>query len=395
MSTVEDSYAQHVRGHHITFLSDGGRSIYGPHAVERLLPPRLGALLALETDQSFAGRLVRVLEAAARAIDKLGDLELIKYEDAPIDASADLSLWEVLAPVVGSTIADVNALLSELASQFPEGELEVEPRQQAVDEVLQKGSQSLRGEVTAFGMRVRDPAVVGDRWNLISELQSFRYRFRDQIGALVFEVAQQLGDCRRREVDPGYDEELAATLVVRSTTADLRRLMRARIHKVSEAEAEDVEWNAKQIEKELNAFGRTAAWRALRAQDKKVILEFRTRLTELTVPDLGKLDLLSALEPFVEFCDGFEAINQRDLLIHHDQEVLATMGVALERASNSSSDVESHEAFVEALGLAQTMYGRNGDFDLYLRKLRKTPPTPETVRSEVEQFLVIMANVSA
>ena len=219
--------------------------------------------------------------------------------------------------------------------------------------------------------------------------------FVEQLGALVFEVAQQLGDCRRREVDPGYDEELAATLVVRSTTADLRRLMRARIHKVSEAEAEDVEWNAKQVEKELNAFGRTAAWRALRARDKKAILEFRTRLTELTVPTLGKLDLLSVLEPFVEFCDGFEAINQRDLLIHHDQEVLATMGVALERASTSSSDIESHDAFVEALGLAQTMYGRNGDFDLYLRKLRKTPSRPETVRSEVEQFLVIIANVSA
>jgi len=41
-------------------------------------------------------------------------ISLIKYEDAPIDASADLSLWEELAPVVGSTIADVNALLSDL-----------------------------------------------------------------------------------------------------------------------------------------------------------------------------------------------------------------------------------------------------------------------------------------
>ncbi|MBL8934703.1 MAG: hypothetical protein JNM69_09125, partial [Archangium sp.] len=147
--------------------------------MERLLPPRLGALLALESDQSFAGRLGRVLEAAARAIDKLGDLELIKYEDAPIDASADLSLWEELAPVVGSTIADVNALLAELASQFPEGELEVDERHARVDEALQRGSAELRTEVTAFGMRVRDPSVVGDRWNLISELQSFRYRFRD------------------------------------------------------------------------------------------------------------------------------------------------------------------------------------------------------------------------
>lgn len=363
--------------------------------MERLLPPRLGALLALESDQSFAGRLGRVLEAAARAIDKLGDLELIKYEDAPIDASADLSLWEELAPVVGSTIADVNALLGELASQFPEGELEVDERHAGVDSALQRGSTELRAEVTAFGMRVRDPSVVGDRWNLISELQSFRYRFRDRIGAMVFDAAQQLADCRRREVDPGYDEELAATLVVRSTTADLRRLMRSRIHKVSEAGPEDVEWNARQIEKELNAFGRTAAWRALRAHDKKAILEFRTRLKEIAQPDLNKLDLLSLLEPFVEFCDNFDAINRRELLIQHDQEVLATMGVTLERAVNAGTDSDAFEAFTEAVGVAQAMYGKNGDFDGFLRKLRKTPVTVETVRAEVEQFLVIMANLSA
>ncbi len=364
-------------------------------AVDRLLPPRLGGLLALETDQTFAMRLARVLEAAARAIDKLGDLDLVKYEDAPIDASADLSLWEELAPVVGSTIADVNALLAELAAQFPEGELGVDPKQTAVDTSLQKGAHELRGGVTDFGMRVRDPSVVGDRWNLIGELQSFRYRFRERIGALVFEVSQHLGDCRRRDVDPGYDEELAATLVVRSTTADLRRLMRARIQKVGEALPEDVEWNAQQIEKELNAFGRTAAWRALRAQDKRAILEFRTRLKEISRPDLGKLDLLSLLEPFVEFCDNFEAINRRELLVQHDQEVLATMGVTLERAINAASDADSHQAFVEALGQAQAVYGRNTDFDTFLRKLRKTPPTPETVRGEVEQFLVLMANLSA
>lgn len=352
-------------------------------------------MLALEADPAFASRLSRVLEAAARAISKLGELELIKYEDAPIDASADLSLWEELAPVVGSTIADVNALLAELSAQFPSGELAIDPRQGAVDEVLQRAAQELKGEVTAFGMHVRDPSVVGDRWNLISELQSFRYRFRDRIGAMVFETAQQLGDCRRREVDPGYEEELAATLVVRSTTADLRRLMRSRIHKVSEAGPEDVEWNAQQIEKELNAFGRTAAWRALRAQDKKTILEFRTRLKEISKPDLGKLDLLALLEPFVEFCDNFEAINNRELLVQHDQEVMATMGVTLERAVNAVSDGEATQAFAEAIGLAQTMYGRHGDFDAYLRKLRKTPPTPETVRGETEQFLVIMANLSA
>ncbi len=65
-------------------------------------------------------------------------------------------------------------------------------------------------------MRMRDPSVVGDRWNLITALQTFRFRFRDRIGAMVFETAQQLGECRRREVEPGYDEALGATLVVRA-----------------------------------------------------------------------------------------------------------------------------------------------------------------------------------
>jgi hypothetical protein len=362
--------------------------------VDRLLPPRLGALLALEQDQAFAGRLGRVLEAAARAIDKLGELELVKYEDAPIEASADLSLWEELAPVVMSTIADVNALLAEMDAQFPDAELAFEPGQAAIRETLMRGAYELRAEVTSFGMRVRDPSVVGDRWNLINELQSFRFKFRDRIGAMVFEMAQQLGDCRRPEVDPGYDEELAAALVVRSTTSDLRRLMRARMQKVSEALAEDVEWNAQQIEKELNAFGRTAAWRALRAQDKKAILEFRTRLKEASRPDMSRAELLVLVEPFVVFCDGFEIINQRELLLQHDREVLATMGVTLESAMHASTEAEAQRVFVDALGHAQSLYGRDGDFDSFLRRLRKTPPTPKTVRGEIEQFLMLIANVS-
>ncbi len=252
--------------------------------VERLLPPRLGAILALETDVEFGDQLRRVHEAAARAISKLGELDLIKYEDSPIDGSADLSLWEEVAPIVASTIADVNALLAELTAQFPSGAFLAHERRVKVDGYMQLAARELREAVAALGMRIRDPSVVGDRWNLIAELQMFRFQFRDRIGALVFETASALAECRRREVDPGYDDLLASTLIVRSTTADLRRLMHSRIQKVSEAAAEDVEWNAQQLEKELNAFGRTAAWRAIRAQDKKVVLEFRQQLKEVVQP---------------------------------------------------------------------------------------------------------------
>ena len=359
------------------------------------MPPRLGALLALEEDTGFAGRLKLVHEAAARAIGKLGELDLIKYEDAPIEASADLSLWEELAPVVGATIADVHALLTEMATQFPPTELVVEPRANQVDQIIQAAATELRGEVGQFGARVRDPSVVGDRWNLIAELQAFRFKFRNRIGAMVFETASALGECKRREVEPGYEEALASTLVVRSTTADLRRLMRTRIHKVSEAQPQDVVTNAMQAEKELNAFGRTAAWRALRAQDKKQILEFRQKLKDLIAkPGVGKVEVLQLLEPFVEFVDGFSAVNNREILIEHDQEVQASVGVVLERAMNVSAYEEKLAAFNEAVGLGQSLYGRSGEFDSFLRKLRKAPVTEQTLPGEVEQFLVLLAGLS-
>jgi hypothetical protein len=361
------------------------------------LPPRLGALLALELDAPFAERLRRVLEAAARAIGALGDIDLIKFEeDLPIDGTADLSLWEQMAPIVGSTIADVNAMAIEIDTHFPEGEVLIDDKQDAIVNLARATLTDLHKAVMEFGQRVRDPAVVGDRWVLITELQMFRFRFRNRIGAMVFEIATRLGECKRREVEPGYDEALASTLVVRSTTADLRRLMHTRIHKVSEAAAEDIEWNAQQIDKELNAFGRTAAWRALRAQDKRVILEFRNRIRLLATrgASLSKVDVLRELEPFVEFVDTFKSINQRELLAQHDQEILASVGVVLERAINSSGYEEQHAAFMEAVGFGQSLYGRNEEFDGFLRKLRKIAATPENLPGEVEQYLVLLATLA-
>lgn len=367
----------------------------GSIVVENTLPPRLGAILALELDVAFAERLRRVLESAARAISKLGELELVKYEEnLPLEDTADLSLWEELAPVVAETLANVSALVDEIDAHFPEEEISIDDRQEAVMDIIRATSGELRAEIARFGQRVRDPSVVGDRWNLVIELQSFRFRFRNRIGSMVFEVASQLAECKRRDVEPGFDEALAATLVIRSTTADLQRLMRARIQKVGEAAPEDVEWNVQQIEKELNAFGRTAAWRALRAQDKRVVTEFRHRLRKLLTPGLTKLDLLTLLEPFVDFVDSFRDLNHREILVEHDQEVQAAVGVVLEGAMSAKRYEEKLAAFNDALGAGQSLYGRSPEFDAFLRKLRKTSPTAESLPAEIEQFVGLLANLT-
>ena len=152
---------------------------------------------------------------------------------------------------------------------------------------------------------------------------------------------------------------------------------------------------AQQMEKELNAYGRTTAWRALRAQDKKGILEFRFNLRQLI--DAGapsKIELLSLLEPFVEFVDGFGGISRREILVQHDQEILASVGVLLERGMNLERYEERLAAFKEALDAGQNLYGRSSDFDVFLRNQRKALPQPEALPEQLEQFLVQIAGLS-
>ena len=364
--------------------------------VDSILTPRLGALLALEPDGPFAERLRRVLSAGARAVSKLGEMDLLTYEETlPEETSADLSMWEEVAPVVAETLANVNALLVEIDTDFPDGEIAIEDRQDAVLAVIRAFCREVSLEVAQFGQRVRDPAVVGDQWNLITELQSFRFRFRNRIGNLVFEVASHLGTCRRSEVEPGYQEALASALTVRATTTDLSRLMHARILKVAEAGPEDVEWHIQQVERELNAFGRTPAWRALRAQDKRAINEVRRQMKHLLAAQPTKVDLLQTLEPFVDFCDGFARISRREMLVEHDREVEASVGVLLERGLTASRPVDRLTAFNEAVRVGQALYGRSPDFDSFLRRLRKLPASTETVHAELELLGLLLSNLAS
>src|SRR5262245_31477773 len=129
---------------------------------------------------------------------------------------------------------------------------------------------------------MRSPTVVSDRWNLIGELQTFRHAFRDQIGNLVHATASVFSpEVRKEEVVPFWAEDLEAALALRSTVADLKRIVRARRDKVRDAEDEDVQWNCQQLEKELDSFGKTPAYKALHAHDKRVLIELRTELTRM------------------------------------------------------------------------------------------------------------------
>src|SRR4051812_13583984 len=101
----------------------------------------------------FVDPLRRGYDAAATAIEGLGELELIRYDDAPTDASADLSLWEEMAPVLGATIAAVNGLLAQMEVEFPGASLYGDVTHSRLHQSVQQAAAELKSDVSNFGVR--------------------------------------------------------------------------------------------------------------------------------------------------------------------------------------------------------------------------------------------------
>lgn len=378
-----------------------------------LLAPRLEQLLQTLPAPAFAARLKKVYAAAAQAIARLSDMDLVKYETETTETGADLSLWEEMAPVIRDTVMDVNALLNVIREQFP-----VQPpgaRADAVSQaaeaglpqgkvreassVLQEAMAQMAQQITQLGEAMRNPAVVSDRWMLLSEVQRFRTTFREHIGNLVFESISTFADVARKEVVPGYEADVKAAMTVRAIVADLGRILAARLAKVRGARPEELQGNAQQLQNELDAFGRTAAYRGLRAQDKRHIIELRGKVGPLaSMPAPPQAELLEVVEQLEALVRSLASVNQRQVLIINDREVWAACGVRLERAMGlvDSEPASAARLLAEAAAIGQSLYGREAHLDAFLRKARKLPLaslTGQELRATLEQLQGLLATL--
>ncbi|NVJ17195.1 hypothetical protein [Myxococcus sp. AM010] len=362
------------------------------------LSARLEEILQSHPDPAFAGRLRKVYVATAHAISRLSDLDLVRYEAPVVDSSPDLSLWEEMAPVIRDTVMDVNGLLNVIREEFP-AQSPGGASTQAPVGILQEAMSQIAQGITQLGEAMRNPSVVSDRWTLLAEIQRVRARFREQMSNLVFESASLLGEVTRAQVVPGYAAEVKAAVTVRAITADLGRILTARLKKVRDAEAQDVQWNAQQLQTELDAFGRTAAYRNLRAQDKRHVVEMRAEVGRLAIlPNPSRAELVAVVEALDTFVQGLSAVNQRQLLIIHDREVWASCGVRLERAMAlvGSDPAGAARALAEAAGSGQSLYGRATELDAFLRKARKLQVgqlPPDELRSTIVTFQGLLAGL--
>jgi hypothetical protein len=366
-----------------------------------LLAPRLEQILQSLPDQAFAGRLRKVYSAAAQAVARLSDMDLVKYETETTETGADLSLWEEMAPVIRDTVMDVNALLNVIREQvqMPPQEAAADAKARDVSAALREGMTQMAQQITQLGEAMRNPSVVSDRWTLLAEVQRFRSTFREHIGNLVFTTSSTFADVARKDVVPGYEAEVKAAMTVRAIVADLGRILAVRLAKVRDATPEDVQGNAQQLQNELDAFGRTAAYRGLRAQDKRHIIELRGKVGPLAaMPSPSKDELLAVVEQLEALVRSLAAVNQRQVLITNDREVCAACAVRLERSMGlvDSDPASAARLLAEAAVYAQSLYGRETNLDAFLRKARKTQLATLTgpeLRATLEQLQGLLARL--
>jgi hypothetical protein len=377
-----------------------------------LLPPALESALSA-VPESQATRLRQVCQGAASALARLTDLDLLQYESPVTTDSHDLSTWEEMAPVVAATLRDVNAFIdlvrtqlaaqptvsrSGLASLVEDAVLDDAARAK-LEGVLESIASQLFEQVQALGGKVRDPAVVADRWNLLAEVQASRTRFREHIGTLVFDLVAPFADVERSEVVPGFSEEVAGAVSVRAAVANLRRVLEARAGKLRQASAEDVQWHAQHLESEMDAFGRTAPYRSLRAQDKRRLIEYRHEVRAMAAEPLpAKADVMEVCHRVLELVKSLAVVSQRALLRRHDHEVWARSGVKLEQAETllAIDRRAAAVALAEAAELAFGLYGRSDGLDDFLRRARKQSLAlvpAEEVGPVCEEFRALLAGL--
>lgn len=378
-----------------------------------MLPPALESALS-SVPESQGTRLRQLCHGAAHALARLTDLDLLQYESPVTADSLDLSTWEEMAPVVAGTLRDVNAFIdlvrTQLAAQpvsrgdglasLVEDAVLDDAARARLEDVLKQAASQLFEQVQALGARVRDPSVVADRWNLLAEVQASRTRFREHIGTLVFDLVVPFADVERAEVVPGHAEEVAGAVAVRAAVADLRRVLEARATRLQEASAEDVQWHAQHLEQEMDAFGRTAPYRSLRAQDKRRLIEYRHEVRSMASVALpSKAEVGEVCHRVLELVRGLAVVNQRGLLRRHDHEVWARSGVKLEQAESllATDRRSAAVALAEAVEIAAGLYGRSEPLDDFLRRSRKQSLAlvdAESVGRVIEEFRGLIAGLS-
>jgi len=397
--------------------------------------PRLQQAIGTPRIQTHAGELVRL---ALAALDHLKALDESLYErfvasrSTPADKSANVqslrALWAETFRGLLELLAACRRIESEQArkpapDQEPSGPFDfgdLEGGAPLAQDNLDLGANELGDLLEGIDAAVTEASKQeGDteRWaKVIEKMNSIEYGLRsqhneahDRMEAALDgnEISQVLGilddlassssegvhalvtavytaflpDVNPASVVPGYLTSLGRALLVRRGLAELATTLAPYNDALQNADTLKHGPALAAVKAVMRTFVGSVVCRAMRAADRWQMVEFERELSEQPI-SVARL----TSEGLVKYLDSLGSINQREVLLVHDQRTIEAMREALANARQlvDISPRTANDELDRAYQAAQRLRGRHPATDQLVIQLERYAPTSSNVAESVK-----------
>lgn len=340
-------------------------------------PAALAASLRKLWDDTFGG--VLHLLAYARTLTK--DTKQEEPSDAPI--SFDFGDLEGDGPAVEPSLdlgtADFGELLEGIDEHEQEGDAE---RWARVLEKVGSIEYGLRSQYLDAVGRMSVALGAGESNQVLGILDDTQSSASEGVHALVSAVYEAfLPDVNPATVVPGYLTSLGRALLVRRGIAELATTL-GPYNDVLQSESKDDYKDAlKRVRDAMRLFVGSVVCRAMRAADRWEMVEFERQLSEQPM-SVARL----TSEGLVKYLDSLASINQREVLLLHDQRTLDEMRESLTTARElvDLSPRTAHEMLQRAYQAAQRLRGRHPTTDQLIVQLERYAPNTSNTADDLK-----------
>jgi hypothetical protein len=351
-------------------------------------------------DPTLKTRMLVAMEACARALEAVDDVDLAEQELADLE-TPNVAAWSALAPDVRNVLLAVRKACDFLVAQFPasgsapsEGDFsfafeDETSRNEHVDEIVRASNAGetigegvrmlvsvLQRDTVALGEKLRNPAVVGDRWFLLAELHQFLGQCAECLEAIVATILGAATSENIADVLPRYLDATARNVMLRSAVVELSHDVDEFNGAIQRAANEDLGILESGLIERLTAFSATPAYKFLKPQDKRAVILARIHLNDWSQQKKSDPSALrNEVEGFAKFLSLMRGLNWRDVLADHDKRTIARVRALLKGGVKLDELVPS---------LLQ-VYGCDDVLDRKIRAFRLgTRPTPEELQRAAE-----------
>ena len=278
--------------------------------------------------------------------------------------------------------ADIGDLLDGLGGDAEKTEVE---RWNVVLEKLSSIEYGLSSQLDDATQRFAIALAAGEMNQVLGLLDDTQSSTSEGVHAVVSAIYEEfLPDTNPATVVPGYLTSLGRALLVRRGLADIATKLTAQNDALQNPDKTDEHDAAlASIRQQMRMFVASVVCRAMRAADRWQMVEFER---ELAAQPTGAAKMTS--EGLVKYIDSLASINQREVLVLHDQRTVEEMRDSLSTARQllDLSAATAREMMDRAYQAAQRLRGRHPATDALIIQLERYAPT-SSAPAESHKFL--------